>query len=124
MPDEHDRSRIDVAPGRPAGDRAGRARLRDVAIVDGYAGAQDPPHAFSMALLLDELALHFRDLDDELRGKVVQHCQEIVSHAGRTRRRWPLTTSGNYCPGRRRWCRRPRTRRWATDRNRQAASRR
>jgi hypothetical protein len=47
------------------------AALRGEAIRQGYAGLQHPAAAFGFALLLDELARHLRELDDELRQRVV-----------------------------------------------------
>jgi heterodisulfide reductase subunit C len=49
-------------------ERAARA-LRDYAIRDGYSGSEQPARAFSLALLVDELGRHVRDLDDELRPR-------------------------------------------------------
>ena len=61
MPDEHDRSKIEA-------DRADRqvieqaaAQLRTDAIRAGYAGLERKKLAFGLALILDELARHFRD---------------------------------------------------------------
>jgi hypothetical protein len=69
-----DRRRAD----REVIERAARA-LRNLGIADGYAGAgQQPARAFAMALLLDELALHVRDLDDAERGAVVQSCRALL----------------------------------------------
>jgi hypothetical protein len=66
-------------------DRTGRAaiqtaaaELRKLAIRDGYNGHEHPPVAFGMALTLDELARHVRDLDDGLREAVVAHCRALV----------------------------------------------
>jgi hypothetical protein len=58
-------------------ERAARA-LRDLAIRDGYRGSEQPARAFSLALLLDELGRHVRDLDDELRAAVVQACRMLL----------------------------------------------
>jgi len=54
------------------------ARARDLAIRDGYSGSEQPARAFSLALLLDELGRHVRDLDDELRAAVVQACRMLL----------------------------------------------
>ena len=71
MPDEHDRSRIEV-------DRADRtliqqaaAQLRHDAIRAGYAGMEHKHLAFALALVLDELARHLRDLRPEVRAQVL-----------------------------------------------------
>ena len=71
MPDEYDRSGIEA-------DRADRAliqraaeQLRQGAIRAGYAGIPGQHFAFALALVLDELALHLRDLDAELRTRVL-----------------------------------------------------
>ena len=71
MPDEHDRGGIEV-------DRADRqvieqaaAQLREGAIRAGYAGLPGQHFAFALALVLDELARHLRDLDAELRVQVL-----------------------------------------------------
>jgi hypothetical protein len=58
-------------------ERAARA-LRDYAIRDGYSGSEQPARAFSLALLVDELGRHVRDLDDELRAVVVQAGRDAV----------------------------------------------
>jgi hypothetical protein len=69
MPDEQDRRQIGV-------DRADRqvieqaaAQLRHGAIVAGYAGLPDKHLAFGLALVLDELARHVRDLRPEVRRR-------------------------------------------------------
>ena len=71
MPDEHDRRQIEV-------DRADRrmieqaaAQLRHRAIVAGYAGLPDKHFAFALALVLDELARHVRDLHAEVRAQTL-----------------------------------------------------
>jgi hypothetical protein len=40
------------------------AQLRHGAIQAGYSGLEHKEFAFALALILDELARHFRDLDD------------------------------------------------------------
>jgi hypothetical protein len=47
------------------------ARLRADAIRAGYAGLPRKDLAFALALVLDELARHVRDLDAALRAQVV-----------------------------------------------------
>jgi hypothetical protein len=53
------------------------AHLRHQAILAGYAGLEHKEFAFGLALILDEIARHFRDLDDDLRAAVVTACREI-----------------------------------------------
>ena len=53
------------------------AHLRRQAILAGYAGLEHKEIAFGLALILDEIARHFRDLDDDLRSAVVTACREI-----------------------------------------------
>jgi hypothetical protein len=81
MPDQHERSRIEVDRTDRALIEQAAAQLRRGAIRAGYAGMDGKHVAFGLALVLDEVARHFRDLDGELRNAVVQHCREIV---GRT----------------------------------------
>jgi hypothetical protein len=76
MPDPIDHLRAD----REVIESAARA-LRDIAIADNYGDGAQPARAFAVALTLDELALHLRDLDYDLRGVVVQQCRAII---GRT----------------------------------------
>lgn len=78
MSDQHDRSRIEV-------DRADRqviqeaaARLRQSAIRDGYAGMEHKHLAFALALVLDELALHLRDLRPELREQTMRGARMLL----------------------------------------------
>ena len=52
--------------------------LRDQAIQDDYAGLTRKDLAFAAALVLDELARHVRDLDADLRGRVVAACQSLL----------------------------------------------
>jgi hypothetical protein len=54
-------------------------QLRDLAIADGYAGREGKHLAFAMALVLDELSRHLRDLDAKLRGRVVDTCRALTS---------------------------------------------
>jgi len=54
------------------------ARLRQRAIREGYAGRPHQAVAFALALLLDELRLHLRDLDDEMRERVVELCVQLA----------------------------------------------
>ena len=54
------------------------AYLRHRAILDAYAGLEHKHLAFALALVLDEVARHFRDLDDPLRSVMIQHCREVL----------------------------------------------
>lgn len=47
------------------------AQLRQQAILATYAGHEHKHLAFALALVLDELARHLRDLDEELRGRIL-----------------------------------------------------
>ncbi len=60
-------------------ERAAR-RLRDQAISDGYAGLSDRHRAFALALLLDELALHVRNLNAAVREQVLSSCRALTSN--------------------------------------------
>jgi hypothetical protein len=55
--------------------------LRDIAIADNYGDSAQPARTFAVALTLDGLALHLRDLNYDPRGVVVQQCRAII---GRT----------------------------------------
>jgi hypothetical protein len=57
---------------------AAAAELRHRAIQDAYTGLRNKAVAFSLALLLDELALHVRDLDDDVRRQAAESCQLLV----------------------------------------------
>jgi hypothetical protein len=81
MPGQHDRTQIDV-------DRADRrlieqaaAQLRHSAIRAGYAGMERKHVTFALALILDELARHLRDLDDDLRAAVVARCGAMLGQS-------------------------------------------
>jgi hypothetical protein len=52
--------------------------LCDLAIADGYAGLEHKHLAFGLALILDELARHLRDLDEELRALVLGCCRQVL----------------------------------------------
>ena len=54
------------------------ARLRHRAILAAYAGLERKELAFALALILDELARHLRDLDGELRDSVVEVCRRMA----------------------------------------------
>jgi hypothetical protein len=78
MPEQYDRSQIEV-------DRADRrviqqaaAQLRHGAIMAGYAGLPHKHLAFALALLLDELALHVRDLRPEVRAEAVRGARMLL----------------------------------------------
>ena len=76
MPSDHDQTAATRAD-RDVIERAARA-LRDLAIRDGYSGSEQPARAFSLALLLDEIGRHVRDLDNELGPAVVQCCRMLL----------------------------------------------
>jgi hypothetical protein len=78
MPSEQDRQQIEV-------DRADRqvieqaaAQLRHGAIVAGYAGLPRRELAFALALVLDELARHVRDLRPEVRAQAVRGARMLL----------------------------------------------
>ena len=54
------------------------AHLRRGAIADGYAGLPGQHVAFGLAAVLDEIARHVRDLDQDLRATVVQACRVVL----------------------------------------------
>ena len=54
------------------------AHLRHGAIVAGYAGMEHKHVAFALASILDEIARHFRDLDEQLRGHVLNCCRQML----------------------------------------------
>ena len=63
--------------------RAAAAAVRSTAIADQYAGTRGhPAAAFSMAAVLDELALHAASLPEDLRRAVVAACWEIIKGEG------------------------------------------
>jgi hypothetical protein len=75
---ERDRRRVEQ-------DRADRqvieqaaAQLRHGAIVAGYAGLPGKHYAFGLALLLDELALHLRDLTPEVRVQTMRGVRMLL----------------------------------------------
>jgi hypothetical protein len=51
------------------------AQLRHRAILDGYVGLEHKEVAFALALILDEIARHLRDLDEQLRARVLDYCR-------------------------------------------------
>ena len=78
MPDEQERHRIEV-------DRADRqviedaaARPRYGAIRAGYAGMDGKHVAFALALVLDELARHVRDLTPAVRTQAVRGARMLL----------------------------------------------
>ena len=66
MPDEHDRSRIEADRADRALIEHAAAQLRQGAIRAGYVGIPGQHFAFALALVLDELARHLRDLRPEV----------------------------------------------------------
>jgi hypothetical protein len=72
MPHEHERSRIEVDGADRALIEQAAAQLRHGAIRAGYAGIEHKHLAFALALILDELAHHLRDLRPEVRAQAVR----------------------------------------------------
>ena len=62
--------------------RQAAAAVRSTTIADQYRRGQHTAVALSMALLLDELALHVSGLSDDLRAAVTGHCRAILDHRG------------------------------------------
>ena len=54
------------------------AQLRHGAIHAGYSGLEHKEFAFALALILDELGRHLRDLDEELRAAVITQCRVML----------------------------------------------
>jgi hypothetical protein len=54
------------------------ARLRTAAIQDAYAGQEGKHAAFALALVLDELGRHLRDLPDELRAQALRGARMLL----------------------------------------------
>jgi len=54
------------------------AHLRHRAILDGYVGLEHKEVAFALALILDEIARHLRDLDEQLRARVLDCCRSVL----------------------------------------------
>jgi hypothetical protein len=54
------------------------AQLRHGAIRAGYAGLPGKHVAFALALVLDEIARHYRDLDDQLRARILDGCRGVL----------------------------------------------
>jgi hypothetical protein len=54
------------------------ARRRHRAILAAYAGLERKGVGVRIALILDELARHLRDLDGELRESVVEVCRRMA----------------------------------------------
>jgi hypothetical protein len=77
MPDEQARRRIeaDRADRQVIGQAA--AQLRH-AIVAGYAGLPGKHFAFGLALILDEIARHYRDIGAQLRARVLDSCRGML----------------------------------------------
>ena len=65
-------------PGGPAGDRAGRRAAPPWRDPDGYAGLPDKHLAFALALILDELARHVRDLQPKLRVQTMRGVRMLL----------------------------------------------
>jgi hypothetical protein len=54
------------------------AQLRRRAIMAAYGGLEHKHVAFALALILDELARHWRDLDDQLRAPALDCCRSVI----------------------------------------------
>ena len=54
------------------------AQLRQQAILAAYAGLEHKELAFGLALILDELARHWRDLDEQLRARLLAGCRSML----------------------------------------------
>ena len=54
------------------------AHLRHQAILDGYAGLQNKHVAFALALVLDEVARHVRELRPEVREQAVRGARRLL----------------------------------------------
>jgi hypothetical protein len=52
--------------------------VRRVAIADGYAGLPGQHLAFGLAAVLDEIARHVCNLDQDLRAAIVQACRVVL----------------------------------------------
>ena len=75
MPDERERSRIETDRADKALIREAAAQLRQGAILAAYAGLEHKHFAFGLALILDEVARHVRDLDEDLRARILDGCR-------------------------------------------------
>jgi hypothetical protein len=60
--------------------RQAAAAVRRTTTDDQHRGGHRPAAAFSLCLLLDELALHAGNLPDDLRRAVTAACREILHH--------------------------------------------
>ena len=78
MPDEHDRNRIETDRADRALIQQAAAQLRQGAIRASYAGMEHKHVAFALALVLDELALHVRDLTAPAREQVVAGARMLL----------------------------------------------
>ena len=56
------------------------AHLRQQAILAAYAGLEHKELAFGLALILDELARPWRDLDEQLRARLLAGCRSLLGH--------------------------------------------
>ena len=54
------------------------AHLREQAILAGYAGLQHKELAFGLALIFDELARHYRGLDEQLCASNLDGCGSLL----------------------------------------------
>ena len=78
LPSEHDRSRIDVDRADRALIEQAAAQLRHGAIRAGYAGMEHKHLAFALALVLDELARHLRELHPDVRAQTLHGARTLL----------------------------------------------
>ena len=78
MPDEHDHSRITADRADRALIEQAAAQLRHQAILAAYAGLEHKELAFGLALVLDEIGRHWRDLDEQFRGRILDGCRLVL----------------------------------------------
>jgi hypothetical protein len=55
------------------------AALHSRTAQDVYVGLSHPAVCYSMCLVLDELVLHWRDVDEEVRRQAVQTCRALIA---------------------------------------------
>jgi len=78
MPDEHERSRIEVDRAYRQVIQRAAAQLRRGAIRVGFTGLPGQHFAFALALLLDELARHVRELHPAVRAHVLHGVRMLL----------------------------------------------
>lgn len=78
MPDEHDRSRIEVDRADRQVIQRGRRAAAARCDPGGYAGLPGQHFAFALALLLDELARQVRELHPAVRAHVLHGVRMLL----------------------------------------------